>query len=154
MADKLGSRDNDMLAYARGAARQIKQSGPTPGALGNTGSGSPDFDKGELPSDTTRPAFAEGGAVGDPPKRSEGNIGDPPKRSYGNVGADPPQRSYGNVGADPPQRSIGARNLDPLPPGRALEGIYKLEQAPRFAAGGMVKHGSSTRVTCNNKHRG
>ena len=59
------SRDNDMLAYARGAARQIKQNGPGPaGALGNTGSGSPDWDKGQLPSDTTRPGFKRGGKVG------------------------------------------------------------------------------------------
>jgi hypothetical protein len=56
-------RDNDMLAYARGAARQIKQSGPTPGALGNTGAGTPDWDKGQLPSDDTRPNFKGGGKV-------------------------------------------------------------------------------------------
>jgi hypothetical protein len=64
MAGKLSSRDNDMLGYARGAARQIKQNGPQPGgALGNDASGRPDFDKGEMPSSTTRPSFCKGGKV-------------------------------------------------------------------------------------------
>ena len=40
--------------------------------------------------------------------------------------------------------------------GQDKERLYdlKTKTAPRFANGGMVKHGSSTRVSCTTKHKG
>jgi hypothetical protein len=121
-------RDDQMVDYAKKAARQMNSPLPQPGgALGNTSSGQPDFEKGALPSNKARPNFAEGGST----------------RGYGAVIT--PQDIENRKGT---LRGLyGGPRYDPLTEEGASDENLRANQKQRkgqlgYSRGGMVKAGS------------